>query len=206
MALPSPRASLPLHLSTALLVARCALAAVFLAAAALKLAQPQRFRRALADLGAPSRFIGFLSWAVPALEAGLAVVLLIDATAPGAAVAAMAVLATFSVVTGRALRRGERIDCGCFSSASSPISQATLMRNAGVIALAVPVAVAGSGEPLGSIDLPLAAGFMTAVVIAPLVVYGAVTLGQRRRSLRQTRSIQAGLARALASGESPGSG
>ena len=193
-------------MSTALLAARCALAVVFLIAAITKLAQPERFRLALGDLGAPARAVGFLSWGIPVLEIALALLLLVDATASSAAVAAMAVLAAFSVVIARALRRGELADCGCFGQASSPVSNTTLTRNAGLIVLAVPVAVGGSGRSLSSVGLP-GESFVAVVGLTTVAVlsFGCWRLLRRRGRLTQrTRKIEAGLAQALADGKSSG--
>lgn len=132
-------------MSTALLIARGALAAVFVTAAISKLADRDRFRRALEAFGAPPRLIGPLAVAIPVVELALAVLLLPTGTAQGAAIGAMALLALFGIVISRAIRMGTEAGCGCLGDRSSPASSATLARNAGLIVLAAPVAAIGLG-------------------------------------------------------------
>jgi len=186
-------------LSTALLVARCALAAVFLTAAISKLLDRDRFGLALKAFGAPARLTAPLSVAVPVLELALAILLLEAGTAQAAAIGAMALLAVFSVAISRALRLGVEADCGCFGEQPSPVSNATLMRNAGLIVLTAPVAVAGPGGTLSSAAVPAE----TVLVLAALgaaAILGAFCWQLIRRKGRldqRVRTIEAGLTEAL---------
>lgn len=79
-----------------------------------------------------------LGLAVPVVEIAIAV---LSVTTPviGAALALM-MLAPFSLVVARALRRGTEVDCGCFGAIwRKPLSRADLGRNALLAVLAVTV-------------------------------------------------------------------
>lgn len=142
----------------------------------------------------------------PGSEAALAVALLIDATAPVAASGAMVVLTAFSLGISRALRRGRSVDCGCFGKDSSPVSNGSLMRNAGLIVLAVPVAVGGSGGSLisGHPCQPVLA-VIALTALTGLAIH-CLRLLSRNRRLSQRADHRDGLAKALAAGRSSTSG
>ena len=77
-----------------------------------------------------SRTDGFLSGALPLVELGVAVALLVPASATAGAVAALALLVVFSVAVAGALQRGRPVGCGCFGSRHQrPVSHTTLVRN-----------------------------------------------------------------------------
>lgn len=115
-------------------VARIALGAVLAAAGAAKLFDPA-WRFDSASFG-----VGRLTAAVvgPA-ELLVGSSLAVGVWRPAPAVAALALLAAFTVVTMRMLAKpqGERPRCACFGTWSSkPISTATLLRNLALLALA----------------------------------------------------------------------
>jgi len=146
------------------------LAAVFGVAGAAKAARPRRTARAFAGLGVP--LPGLLARVAPAAELLLAAALLVRPRLGGGA--ALVALAAFSAVLAAALRRGERVSCGCFGAAgSAPVSAADLVRNAllGVLAAAA-LAVPG---PAG---VPGLAGIVaaTAALVAGLVTVALVRL------------------------------
>ena len=192
-------------MSTVLLVARCALAAVFCVAAISKLADRDRFRVALDAFGAPAHLTAPLSLAIPVLELAIAVLLLPAGTAQGAAIAAMALLTVFSVVIGRALREGVEADCACFGATSSSVSIATQARNAGLIVLAAPVALAGPGDSLGATDVSASALLALAALLAvvALGVFSWRLFRQNGRLLQRARCIEGALAEALFEEPSP---
>lgn len=137
------------------------LAAVFLWAAAAKLAHRDDTVRALRALKLP--VAGAMAGGVPAAELVLAVVLL-AAPRPGAA-GALVVLAAFSVVLLRALRAGVTAPCACFGSAATePVSSVELVRNgllgvlAGCALYAPRPVVPAPGEVL-SLTVGVAAGW-----------------------------------------------
>ena len=130
----------------ALLVARLALAGVFVVAGAAKLANLPAARGGAVGLGLRRSAVGV---GVPAL-AGFEVLVgagLVPAWSSRypAAAGAVAVLA-LTAVAGQAIRRGRRAVCGCFGSLGSGlIGRASLIRNAVIVAVSALVAAAGSG-------------------------------------------------------------
>src|SRR4051794_13590879 len=113
-----------------LLLARLALAAVFLVAGVGKLADRDGSRRAMLEFGAPPAAAAALAVLLPFAELAVAVGLVIPATAAYAAVGATALLVVFSVAIGANLARGRAPDCHCFGSLhSSPAGPGTLVRN-----------------------------------------------------------------------------
>src|SRR5262245_286723 len=106
-------------MSSALLAARLVLAAMFAIAAIAKLANRRSLTVTLREFGVREPMIGPLSIALPAAELVVAVLLVPASTAVAGAIAAIALLAMFSVVVARALARHERPDCNCFGRAYS---------------------------------------------------------------------------------------
>ena len=155
------------------LVARTCLAAIFLLAAAMKLAQPARTCRAMSDFGVAPRFAGLTALAVVTAELVVGVALLIPSSARWGAIAALVLLATFSAVVAAVLKRGRSVACNCFGSLTEqPLGPATLARNACLAALAsfIVLAAHGSGE------LTLAAPFTALGVRGSLITAAAVIL------------------------------
>jgi len=114
------------------------LAAVFIWAAAAKLAHPPETKAGFTSLGLARPEV--MAWLVPAVEI-LTAVLLVGAPRVGGFVA-LALLAAFSLVIARAIMRGVTTGCTCFGSVSSkPVSPTDLGRNCILAALAL---VAGS--------------------------------------------------------------
>ncbi len=143
-----PRKIVPMSL--ALLVARLALAAVFVAAAFGKLVDLDGSRQMVERFGFSSRLARAAGLALPLTELAIAVGLLFVDTARAAAVAAMALLLVFCAVIVRVLARGEAPDCNCFGSlGSAPVGRGTLVRNGVLIAVAAFVAI-GSGSGAGA--------------------------------------------------------
>jgi uncharacterized membrane protein YphA (DoxX/SURF4 family) len=131
-------------MSAALLVARLALAAVFATAAIAKLRSPARTAATLDDFRMPRPLIPASVYALPLIELGIAVLLVPEETAAWAALAAAALLATFSTAITGALARGEDVECNCFGAATaSPVRRSTLARDAALFMLAAFVAIGG---------------------------------------------------------------
>lgn len=113
-------------------MARIALGLVLAAAGALK----------IADRGAPAKPLVSerLMLVVAALEVALGVGLVAGVLRPFVAIAALALLAGFTVYVARALARpaDERPRCACFGALSTkPVGPLTLARNLALIALGV---------------------------------------------------------------------
>ena len=122
------------------MAAACVLAVTFAWAGAAKLGQPAETAAGFAGLGLARP--AALARAVPVVELALAVTLL-AVPAVGAA-AALALLAGFSAVLARALRRGVEVPCACFGSPGGlPLSRFDLARNGLLAALAALALTAG---------------------------------------------------------------
>lgn len=110
------------------------LAAVFVWAAAAKLARPAVTAAGFRALGVPRP--AALARAVPVAELGTAVLLVAVPRVGG--VVAVVVLAAFTVVIVRAIRQGLVTPCSCFGAVSArPVSKLDLVRNLMLAALAV---------------------------------------------------------------------
>ena len=131
-----------------LLVARLALAAVFIVAGIAKLADLAGSRRAIEGFGLSAETARPLGVALPVAEVAVGVVLLPAATAPYAAIAGLVLLLAFCVAIGAALARGEEPDCHCFGQLhSAPAGWPTLARNVALAAVAGLIAGAGLDDP-----------------------------------------------------------
>ncbi len=162
-------------MDAALLLARLALALVFLVAGVAKLRDQPGARQAIVDFGLPAPLARPLALLLPLGELVVAVAVVPTATAWWGALALLALLVAFSVGIGANLARGRRPACHCFGQVGAgPIGWQTLLRNA-VLALAAGLVLAlGPGaSPLALVDgLGRLTGFE-----ATLLVGGAVALG-----------------------------
>lgn len=155
--------------ATVALVARITLAATFGLSAATKLVDRSAFARALREFGLPRS--DALSWALPLVEGGLALVLVLVQGAAWPAFLAIAVLALFTGAVVANLIGDRPAPCPCFgppTAGARPVSAATVARNGYLVALAV----LGTGSTDG-------ASVGTAVVTAAVAV--PVTLVALRR-------------------------
>lgn len=159
-------------LADAGMTAAVVLAVTFAWAGAAKLGRPATTAAGFADLG-----LGWpraLARAVPGVELLLAVALL---SVPGlGAIVALGLLAGFSGVLVRALRRGLPVRCACFGRAGgAQLSAVDLVRN-GLLAALAALAVAAGLEPhrpaLGA----------AAVVSAAVIAAASVLFVLRRRA------------------------
>jgi hypothetical protein len=143
------------------------LAATFAWAGAAKLGRPADAAAGFGSLGL--RRPEALARGVPILELALAVALL-AAPVLGAATA-LVLLACFSVVLGRALRRGVDVHCACFGSAGGPpLSWVELARNALLGGLAALALTAGLEPRLPGL-VPAAAVLLTTAAAALLLAF-----------------------------------
>ena len=114
----------------ALLAVRLFLALVFGVAAVAKVADREGSRRAMIAFGVPEGLVGVTVWALPLVEILIALALIPLSTAWWGAIAALALLAVFTVGIGVMLARGQSADCHCFGQLhSKPVSWTTLARN-----------------------------------------------------------------------------
>lgn len=144
------------------------LAAVFAVAAVAKARRRAATTASFRGLGLSAP--GVLAVAVPAVEAVLAVTLVL---VPGpASFAALALLLAFTAVIVRAVISGSTVTCACFGASTPddrPVSVLELVRNSGLGALAVVATGAGATFP-GWPSLP------ALVIVTVLVALGRVGL------------------------------
>ena len=128
----------------ATLLSRLVLCAIFLVAGLTKLTAPDSTREMLAGFGVRSGVLTVLALALPPVELGIAVALILPPTAYAGALSAFALLALFTGVIGFNLMRGRQPYCNCFGQISSaPVNSLTLVRNVLLTGLALLVVVAG---------------------------------------------------------------
>jgi methylamine dehydrogenase accessory protein MauD len=187
------------------LAIRVLLAAVFVTAAVAKTARRRGTPAALRAFGVPSSAAQPVGWLLPAAELVVAVALLPVALARYGALAAATLLAVFTTAVAYQLARGRQPACNCFGQVhSAPIGKSTLLRNAGLLALAVvaavygwrqpgPSAVAWLGEPLQAAiaALALLAAVEAAVLVALLRRHGHALI--RLAGLDEAAPVEAGL-------------
>jgi hypothetical protein len=129
-------------MQTVWLLARVALAAVFLSAALGKLADRPNARRAIADLGLSDWLVTRLAVLLPVGELLVAVALIPRASAPWGALGALGLLGAFTAVVARKLATGDRSDCNCFGRLhSAPLTWKTVGRNLALAGVAGGLAV-----------------------------------------------------------------
>lgn len=143
------------------MAAACVLAATFAWAGAAKLGRRVDTAAGFRALGLSRA--GALATIVPAAELLLAVALLAAPAVGGAT--ALVLLAAFTVVLARALRRGVEVRCACFGQAGGPpLSIVDVVRN-GLLGVLAAGALAAGLEPrmpsaaaLGSMAVAAVAG------------------------------------------------
>ena len=144
------------------MIARLALAAVFLVAATAKALDQPRTRETLRAFGLVGRAARLGAPALPAAEACVALALLVGATTAGG-VAALALLGVFCGALVRAMRAGEAPECHCFGQlGSAPAGREALARNAALAALALLVVLGGRGAAVPAWTPALVAGLAVA--------------------------------------------
>jgi uncharacterized membrane protein YphA (DoxX/SURF4 family) len=120
-------------------VAGVVLGAVLLLSGAAKLAAGPRWAAQAEALGSPAVAVPVLPW----LEIGLGALLATGVWRPVVAVAAAALLASFTVLLVLRLVQGRRPPCACFGAWSTrPVGLGSVTRNVVLIALALVAATA----------------------------------------------------------------
>jgi hypothetical protein len=129
------------------------LAWVFVAAALHKLRAPAGFAAVLAAYGLlPAPAVPVIARAIPAVELGIALLLVIPAWSKAGAPAAALLLAVYTSAIGINLLRGRRtIDCGC-GGQRQPLSEWLLIRNLVLIGLALAVMIEPQARALTWLD------------------------------------------------------
>ena len=198
-----------MNASSALLIARLALASVFLVAGSAKLSRRAETKAAAGELGLPERAAAVVAPVLPVVELALAATLLADRTARSAAGAALLLTVCFILLSGRALIRGRQPRCRCFGELLRiRVGYGTLALDAGMAAIAVVIAVYGAGAAVpvhGVSAVTLALWVAVCAAAPPLAALQAGTTDLRRRcELLETRlRTLEGAARLGSDGASP---
>lgn len=150
--------------ATFAVVARITLAVAFGYSAAAKLANQAAFAHALGDFGVPRSVL--VAPALPMLEGGVAVLLVLVRDSAWPAFLAIGVLALFTGAVVANLMGGAPKPCPCFGPPGAdarPVSAGTVARNGFLVALAV----IGTGSTDGA---SAAAALGSAAVTVPLTL------------------------------------
>src|SRR5215213_177999 len=194
-------------MDAALLIARLLVAAVFIVAGAVKLANRQGSRQAIVDFGVPSAIAAPLGLLLPLAELAVAATLLPASTAWWGALGALVLLSLFVVGISVNLARGRTPECHCFGQLhSAPVGWRTLARN-GVLAAvagfvlwegygggAGPSAVAWLGVLSTGQLLGLLGGVLVLALLAGQWWLLAHLLRQNGRLLVRLKAVEASLA------------
>jgi peroxiredoxin len=151
------------------------LAFVFAVAAVAKLVGPAGTRAAIEAFGVPARLAAPGALLLPITELAIAVALIPAATGRWGALAAVALLAIFSLAIARTLRAGSTPDCNCFGGLTqTEVGRGTLVRNLLLAGIAAFVALSGqSVSALRWITVPAAQDRLgIALMIACLAALG----------------------------------
>ena len=162
------------------------LAALLAWAAAAKALRWDAWRTALAGYRLPHRLESVAAAGTPAIELGIAALLMSPAPRAGAALT-VALLASFSLVVlrGRSLQ-GEKLPCGCFGGARERDYRTMLLRNALLGLLAAIVLLSDrKGSALTGMSVPEGGELIPAFLVALGVAAAAWTAYQVMTSARR---------------------
>jgi uncharacterized membrane protein YphA (DoxX/SURF4 family) len=120
------------------IVLRLGLGALLVLAGALKLRAPVAFATEIANYQLVPAVAPYVAAVLPVLEivVGGALVFAPRAWRRAAALAAAALIVSFTVAVGSAYFRRINIDCGCFGTGGGPITGLTLLRNLALLGIA----------------------------------------------------------------------
>lgn len=160
-------------------LAGAALTLTFGAAAVAKLVRRAAWRRTLGTYGLPSGASRLVEFGVPAIELGIAALVLAGLESSAGRLSIVALLAfSGAIVLGR-VRAGRRLECGCFGRSATRDYRMLLARNLALAGVAFVAWRAGEdaplvrslGEPAGADLLPVA---LVVLGLALAVWVGAV--------------------------------
>jgi len=189
-----------------LLLARLALAAVFIVAGGAKLADLPGSRQAVTGFGVPERFAPAAGLALPIAELLIGLALIPTGSARWGALAALMLLAAFIGAIGYNLAQGRTPDCHCFGQLhSAPAGWPTIARNAGLAVIAVFILLAGWGDPgasavawlgdLSGVDIVLLVGGVLVLGLLGILGWAVINLmSQNGRLLTRLDALEAAIA------------
>lgn len=195
-------------LDVALLLARLVLAVVFLVGGSAKLFGRRQTTRAALDFGAPAFAAVAVGAALPFVELGLAVAILIPASAAVASLIAFVLLMVFTLAVVVALVRGRKVECNCFGllGGRQTVTLNSVLRNVLLMGLAAfSVAARGdagrlargrwlaSAPDTARVSLAFSAGLLVLVVILAVVLFRVIR--QNGRILLKLDELETGTRR-----------
>jgi hypothetical protein len=145
-------------------LAAAGLALTFGAAAVVKLARGAAWRRTLGSYGLPSGASRLVGFAVPAVELGIAALVLAGFGSSAGLLSIVALVAFSGAILLGRVRAGRRLECGCFGGSGTRDYRLLLARNLALAGVAFVAWRAGEdaplvrslGEPAGADLLPVA--------------------------------------------------
>jgi uncharacterized membrane protein YphA (DoxX/SURF4 family) len=166
------------HLALAMQIS---LGIVFLFSALPKLRHPQRFAQNVTAYNIlPNKAATAFSWLVIASEAFVAITLLSGLWTEASVLLVIGLLLIFIAAVAINLKRGRRIDCGCFGDANEQISLRALTRLLLLLGLAMLLVVASSAgyapsSPIRMItnSSAMANLFLAGCMAAFIIVFGS---------------------------------
>lgn len=181
------------------LVVRLGLAAVLGRAALAKLVDRDAAREGARQLGVPAAMVAAVGIGLPLAELAVAIGLATTPAAGGASLAAVVLLAAFTVLIGVNLAAGRHPACNCFGADAAPIGVATLVRNVALTAAAgllagrsIAGASLGSYRELTTDQAWILAGAGAVVALAALTAWVLVNLvRQNARLLERIEALEA---------------
>jgi uncharacterized membrane protein YphA (DoxX/SURF4 family) len=125
-------------------VLRLGLGGLLIVAGALKARAPVAFATEIANYQLVPAVAPYVAAILPVLELVIGAALIVGPRAwrRAAALAALGMLATFTVAVASAYFRRINIDCGCFGTGGGPITGLTLLRNGVLMAAAATIVAA----------------------------------------------------------------
>jgi putative oxidoreductase len=122
-------------------VLRIVLGALLVVAGALKLGDPTAFANEITNYRFLPALAPWLAATLPVVEVvlGLALVAAPIGWRRAAALAALGLLAVFTVAVAQVVARGINVDCGCFGGNSGPVTLLTVARDLVLVAMAAAI-------------------------------------------------------------------
>jgi uncharacterized membrane protein YphA (DoxX/SURF4 family) len=120
------------------LAARLVVGALFIVAGALKIGDPTAFATEIANYRFFAELAPWLAVTLPATEIVVGAALVVGPAKwqRAASLAAMGLLAMFTVAIVHVVRAGINVDCGCFGGNSGPVTAWTAARDLALLAAA----------------------------------------------------------------------
>lgn len=149
--------------------------------AVVKLQRPGRAAVSLVRFGLARRARRGAGRVLGLAEGAVAAALLTLPASPLPLAAAALLFAAFALLIARALRAGERFDCGCLGGDGETLGPATLLRAVALLAVALTGIAAGAAVAGGDAAAASAADRLLALGVGALLVLQAWAVARLRR-------------------------